>query len=106
MSKITDYRGPEASKTSLAYQQHSRARLNPAGRAFCKLLEGFEEFAAEHKRRYESLIGEDYYTGEHWKAIGEALQGLLNCEIGGFDPGSIDKNIREVMQANGVEVPE
>ena len=106
MSKILTYRGPEVSKTSVAYHQHSRARLNPTGRAFAKMLEGFEEFAAEHKRRYGSLIGDDYYTGEHWKAIGESLNALLTCEIGGWDPGSLDTNLREIMTANGVEVPE
>lgn len=96
------YRGPRDS--CLAYQQHTRARLNPMGRAYAKLFEGWAELAKEHERRYGSPIGEDYYTGEHWKAIGQAIDALLTCELGGWDPGSLNTNLREIMLANGVEV--
>lgn len=61
-------------------------------------------YADDHRARYESPIGEDGVLGPKWRAIGLALRGLLNGELGRLDGGTLDAFILDTLKAEGVEV--
>lgn len=92
----------EGDKTSPWVQQHATAsRHRWHGQAIAQMLRGWSLYAKAHKLRYGSPIAEDGYLGEMWMEIGLALRGLLDGELGGFDGGSLDHNIRECLLQNG-----
>lgn len=70
-----------------------------AGDSIVQAINAWCEYASAHKRRFESEIGADYVLGDHWKAWGFALRGLLNGETGDLDCGTLDTilvdNIKE-----------
>jgi hypothetical protein len=110
-TKKTDmlaFRGPEKmsnGKESVAHWKHRNARrrnyTSPHGRALRSMLEGWARYAETTLDLYESLIGQDGVLGDEWLAIGKSLIGLLCGDTGGWDPGSIDSNIRDCMLVNG-----
>lgn len=111
VADVLAYRGnthnSDGELTVNAYQHQNalrRSYTSPFGRAIRHLIEGWARMAIEHRRRYESLIGDDGYTGEHWANIGRALRGLLSCELGGWDAGSLDSNILEFAEEHGVNL--
>jgi hypothetical protein len=67
------------------------------------LLRGWLQYADTHKARYDSGIGEDGVLGKDWAAIGHALLGLLNGELGRLDGGSLDSLIRDTLTAEGFD---
>jgi hypothetical protein len=70
-------------------------------RSMTKMLHGWIEYAAAHKEAYETAVGEDYVIGDEWQAIGHALLGLLNGELGRMDAGTVDRLIRDTFVQNG-----
>jgi hypothetical protein len=68
-----------------------------------RMLVGWQEYARDHKTRFESAIGEDYILGVAWQEIGEALRTLLNGETGRLDCGTVDGFILDTMTENGID---
>ncbi len=90
-------------------QEHRRAwagsytgRLG-FGSALRSIIGGWAGYAIAYKAKCGSFVGEDGVFGPEWQAIGHALLGLLNGELGGWDGGSLDANIRDCLKANGCE---
>lgn len=71
--------------------------------AMIDMLTGWELYAAAHKERYESGIGEDYCLGEYWAEIGLGIKRLLDGETGGLDCGSLAHNITAAIRAEGFD---
>lgn len=67
------------------------------GGAYVEMLKGWARYADAHRSRYESGVSECAYTGEEWERIGRSLLGLLSCEIGNLDGGTMDGLIREIL---------
>ena len=65
------------------------------------MLVGWEEYAASHKKWYESPIGDDHVLGPYWAETGLAMKRLLDGETGGLDCGSIGHNILAAIEAEG-----
>ena len=71
--------------------------------AIVSMLKGWEQYAMDHKRRFDSPIDEDYVLGPAWKEIGESIRTLLNGEVGRLDAGTVDGFILDTMAENGFE---
>jgi hypothetical protein len=67
---------------------------------------GWAKMAEEHRISYGSFIGEDGVLGRAWKGIGISLLIMLNGDLGRFDGGTLDKLIREIAEASGVNLEE
>ncbi len=87
-------------------QHDSAMRVPRAGSesAIVQMLTGWYEYALNHRSRYESLIGDDGVLGPEWAAIGHALLGLLNGDLGRLDGGTLDAFLRNTLADNGAEV--
>jgi len=70
-------------------------------RAMALMLAGWAYYADAHRAAYESGIGEDGVLGPEWEAIGKALRGLLNGDLGRLDAGAIDSALLGSLQAEG-----
>ena len=57
--------------------------------------------AHEHEKRYGAPIGEDYYCGDHWASIANALIGLLSGEIGELDAGTCCRLVHAIADRAG-----
>lgn len=57
-----------------------------------------------HEQTYEAPIGEDYILGSHWEAIGDALRGALNGQVGRCDCGTLDGILLDAMKDAGIDV--
>jgi hypothetical protein len=58
-------------------------------------------YAAQHERRYESRIGEDFVLGPAWLAIARNLLRLLDGETGRLDCGTLDGDLRRLAVSVG-----
>lgn len=109
-SEILNFVGKETTpdgKESAAHYEHIRGARSLFYRgAVRKLVLGWAEYADACRGEFDSTIGEDGFLGEAWKDIGEALLTLLNGELGGFDGGSLDANIRNFAKEQGVDLNE
>jgi hypothetical protein len=112
-TEILKFHGPthSADGKELANHYHhrravERAYSGPFGRSMRAMLEGWARYADEYRDRFGGKVGSDVYGGEHWQAIGESLLALLSMDIGGFDAGSLNRNIRETLKANDCEAAE
>jgi hypothetical protein len=76
--------------------QHQDAMLSPNAREkpVVDMVRSWIDYRKQHKARYDSDILEDYVLGPEWRAIGNALLGLLNGETGRLDCGTLDSLIR------------
>lgn len=85
--------------------RHNTAMLNPQGAEtpIVTMIGGWILYARRHLAQYQSTIGEDGVLGPEWEAIGDALRGLLNGELGRLDAGTLDHRILQVMRDNDVE---
>lgn len=88
----------------MARPRTRRRRTTIFSDAMRKMIVGWECYAIAHREAYESPIGEDYVLGEEWKAIGLALLGLLNGELGDLDGGDVDSLIRDIARQNRVDL--
>lgn len=88
--------------------RHDTAMRRPQGyeRGIVPLVTGWAQYADEHFERFSDPIGDDYVLGPEWKAIGEALLGLLNGELGRLDGGTLDGRIRDILEHEGIELEE
>jgi hypothetical protein len=65
------------------------------------LLRAWELYAEAHLATYGTPIGSDYVLGAEWVAMGNALLGLLNGELGRLDGGTIDTKVRDIFEKHG-----
>lgn len=65
------------------------------------MLTGWHHYAGVHQHQYESPIGDDGVLGPMWQAIGQALLGLLNGDLGRLDAGTLDAFIRTTLTLGG-----
>lgn len=91
-------------KPNSAYEIRHNAAVKNGG-AMQNMLIGWKTYAEAHKRRYDSLIGEDYILGPAWKEIGEGIRTLLNGELGNLDGGTLDGFILDTLHENGFTEP-
>lgn len=85
-------------------ERHERAvRLPSTTEApIVGLLRAWSNYALEHKRRYDSSIGDDGVLGPEWQKIGEGIRGLLNGNTGRLDCGTLDSIIADTLTAEGL----
>jgi predicted RNA methylase len=69
--------------------------------AIATLYRGMAEYADATRAAYDGTIGDDYVLGESWKDLGNALIGLLNGETGRLDCGTLDGQIRDLIESGG-----
>ena len=69
--------------------------------AILRGIDAWIDQAKHYRDRFESGIGEDYLIAPLWYQQGEALQGMLNLDMGPLDCGSLDAVIRETLLAEG-----
>ena len=105
---ILDWQGPHTNsdgKECANHYHHRHALVGKSseahGESLRRMLEGWELYAHEYKDRYGDQIGDDSYLGEEWETLGKRLLRLLCGETGGFDCGSLDRNIRRILTENG-----
>lgn len=86
-------------------QLHCSAWVNPRGteRGIRAMLEGFAAFADAHVAS-DYTIGQDGFFGPHAEDMIQALLALLNLDCGRFDCGTLDRLIRELAVAAGVDL--
>lgn len=85
-------------------QRHDAAMAIPRPgfeAAIVHMLRGWHEYAATHRARFESQIGDDGVLGPEWQSIGQALRGLLNGELGRLDGGTLSAFLSDTMHDNG-----
>lgn len=61
-----------------------------------KMILAVAQYADDHKKRFDSLIGEDYFLGPDILAMLKSIRGLLNGALGGLDGGFTDEIILAV----------
>lgn len=66
-------------------------------------LRAWENYAAAHRKEFDSLIGEDYVLGPMWKDWGLGMRGLLNGLTGNLDCGTVDAFILDTLAENGID---
>lgn len=91
---LVDARRREHQARHNAEWSHPR---NPFAAALRKMFDGWTDYAAAHKARYDTSIGKDYVIGEYWADLGHDIRRLLDGETGALDCGSVDHLIRETM---------
>ncbi len=78
----------------------------PREKAVRALIEAFALFADSYATETEGerQLGQDGYYHEHAVDMVKALLALLNFDCGRFDCGTLDRLIRDLAQASGVEL--
>ncbi len=85
-------------------QRHCEAwdHPTPLERALRDLIVAWKTYAEAHKAKHGAPVGDDFYTGEHWTAMGESLVYMLSCDFGSrFDGGTLDKLLRDIATLHG-----
>lgn len=72
-------------------------------RALVGMLLAWLAYADAHESAYGSAIGEDGVLGPEWAAIGVALHGLLNGDLGELDGGTLDRLLCAVLTQHGFD---
>ena len=78
----------------------------PTGGPVVHLIKGWVLYAESHKKRFDSLIGDDGVLGPAWETIGDELRTILNGECGPLDCGTVDGGILATMVKNGTNIDE
>lgn len=87
--------------------QHYRAVHWPrAGteKGIWTLICGFAELADGYATQCEVPLGQDGYYHDHALGMIEAMRAYLNFDVGRFDCGTLDRLIRDLAKAAGVEL--
>jgi hypothetical protein len=87
-------------------RRHRSAVTDPTSefeRALGQMIAGWLRYADACHSRYESGIGDDGVLGPHWAALGAALRGLLNGEMGRLDGGTLDGLLCRTLQQEGFD---
>jgi len=71
--------------------------------AMVLMVRGWCEYAQSHKDQFGSEIGDDRVLGDEWMAIGQAMLGLLNGDLGRLDGGTLDAIIRDNLNEQGFD---
>jgi hypothetical protein len=79
------------------FNGHSR----PFETAVAQMITGWARYAQDHKKEYESAIGDDGVIGKAWLEAGKAFIDLLNGNTGRLDCGTLDAFLRDTMHENG-----
>ncbi len=74
------------------------------GAAYRKMLEGWAQYAEAYRQRYEEPIGNDHTVGGWWADVGRTLKRMLDGEVGGFDCGSLNANIGDLLRSEGFSI--
>ena len=67
------------------------------------MIQGWIDYARSHEARFNSRIGDDRVLGDEWFAIGAAMLGLLNGDLGRLDGGTLDTIIRDNLEEQGFD---
>jgi hypothetical protein len=104
-----DIRPKHGTQLTNWYARHCAAwryPATPAEKGIRHLIHGFaflvDQAACDSDG--ETLLGNDGYFHEHAKDMVLAMLAYLNFECGRFDCGSLDKLIRQLAAAAGVEL--
>jgi hypothetical protein len=87
-----------------ATKEHAEALRSPKPgfeTAILSLYRGIAEYAEAHSKEYGSIIAQDYVIGEAREQLGQGFIGLLNGELGRFDGGTFDGQIRLLIEQGG-----
>jgi hypothetical protein len=87
-------------------QRHYAAAFAPnreTGECVITLIHAAAHYADQHQARYESKIGDDGVLGPHWESIVRGIMGLLNGDCGRLDCGTLDKLLRDMLEAEGFD---
>jgi predicted RNA methylase len=84
---------------------HLAAMRSPAPgfeAAIVRLYGGMADYAEAHSKRYEcALVTDDYFIGEAWERLGNALHDLLNGETGRLDCATLSGAIYKLIEGGG-----
>jgi len=102
MGQVLEFPGgdvmpPRPSPSQQYLIRHHEALQNPRGieRPITMLREGLLLYAMEYAERFEGCeIGQDHVIGESWLDMARGYLGLLNCETGRLDCGTLDGELR------------
>lgn len=85
-------------------RRHAEAWIAPRDfeRPIVDMVSSLARYADSHRVQYESSIGDDGVLGPCWKAIAEAIIGLLNGQAGRLDCGTVDALVRDMAAAEGL----
>ncbi len=75
----------------------------PHERALVNMLRGWQQYASASEASLEWRIGDDCVLGPEWLAIGKAIKGLLDGEIGQLDGGTVWSYLHETAIRAGFE---
>lgn len=96
----------EPGKLQWWFENHINAMQHPKPRsleqALVLMLKGWLIYADEHRRRYESKIGDDMVLGPAWAAIGHGMRDLLNGVLDRLDGGMLDGIIVDTLTEEGL----
>lgn len=86
-------------------EKHCNAwRGGGAAGALAAMVVGAATYADIHFRGHESSIGNDGVLGEEWLAILQAINGLLNGEVGALDCGTVHSLLRVMAENEGLRL--
>ena len=71
--------------------------------ALRKLIVSWTQLGETHAALYGSPIGADGVLGAAFEQIGRGILDMLNGECGRFDCGTLDRLIRDIARACGVD---
>lgn len=80
--------------------------LRGSERPIVALFYALDDYACQHNRRYDSLIGDDSFLGPAWTSALRGLRTLLNGETGRLDCGTLDAAILQLAFDHGVSPDE
>ena len=95
----TDYIAPGPGEWRSRHIKAVESYSNP----IANMIRGWVSYAAVHKSRFGSDIGEDYFLGDPWAQIGASLRTLLNGELGDLDAGTLDHIIYQNLVNQGFD---
>lgn len=98
---------PRLADTTGWQRRHNEAVTAPRfgfESALVAMLRGWAGYADAHRHAYDAPIGDDGVLGPEWAAMGQAMLGLLNGDLGRLDGGTLDGFIRNTLASNGAEV--
>lgn len=102
MGQIVEFPGgaavlPRQSASQQHLIKHHEAMLRPRGieAPIVSLRSGLLQYAMEYAERFEGCeLGHDGVIGAAWLEMARGYLGLLNCETGRLDCGTLDGEIR------------
>jgi hypothetical protein len=70
--------------------------------ALVRMLGGMTDYAEAHSKAYDgTLVTQDYYIGDAWERLGNALHDLLSGETGRLDCSAMSSSITRLLEGEG-----